>query len=173
MKKRTSSLKITSILLASLVLFASCASTTLIQSVPNGAKVYIDGQPVGTTPYSYSDTKIVGSSTTVRLEKDGYDPLNTVIVRNERADVGAIVGGLFFWVPFLWTMEYNPTHTYELNPSNSVYYDQSTAPQVQSNDSGVKTKAEKLSELKSLLDQQLISQEDYDKAKAKILSEEE
>lgn len=58
----------------------------------------------------------MGSTTDIRLEKDGYETLNTTLSRNERADVGAIVGGIFFIFPFLWTMKYNLVHTYELRP---------------------------------------------------------
>ena len=50
------------------------------------------------------------------LKLNGYEDCHILLVRNERADVGAIVGGCFFWVPFLWTMQYNPSHTYELVP---------------------------------------------------------
>ena len=48
----------------------------------------------GVTPLTYSDTKIVGSVTTLRLEKEGYETFNTLLSRNERVDVGAIIGGL-------------------------------------------------------------------------------
>ena len=102
--------------LAGAILFASCSSTTLIQSVPNGAKVYLNGEYAGVTPYSHTDTKIVGSTTMVRLEKEGYETMNTAFSRNEDADVGAIIGGIFFLFPFLWTMKYKPTRTYELIP---------------------------------------------------------
>jgi hypothetical protein len=50
------------------------------------------------------------------LEKEGYEPLNTIFSRNEEVDPGAIVGGVFFLFPFLWTMKYKPTHNYELMP---------------------------------------------------------
>ena len=112
--------KTVSVVMAIAVLFASCSSATLIESNPSGAKVYMNGEYKGVTPYSYSDTKIVGSSTDVRLEKEGYETFNTVLSRNERADVGAIIGGVFFLFPFLWTMKYNPVHTYELRPSGTA-----------------------------------------------------
>jgi len=102
--------------LAFAVLFASCSSTTLIQTEPSGAKVYMNEEYKGVTPLSYSDTKIVGSITSVRFEKEGYETLYTTLTRNESADVGAIIGGIFFLFPFLWTMKYNPTHMYELKP---------------------------------------------------------
>jgi hypothetical protein len=101
---------------STLLAFASCASTTMIQSQPTGAKVYLNGESVGVTPYAMTDTKIVGTTTTVRLEYPGYEPLNTAISRNEEFDVGACIGGVFLLVPFLWIMHYKPVHTFELHP---------------------------------------------------------
>ncbi len=108
--------QIVSVILAVIILLPSCVSTTLIQSDPNGAKVYLDGESVGKTPYTMRDTKIIGSCTSVRIEKNGYETFNTAICRNEEADIGAIIGGIFVLVPFLWTMKYKPTHSYELTP---------------------------------------------------------
>jgi hypothetical protein len=95
---------------------AGCASATVIQSQPTGAKVYLDGQVGGNTPYTMSDTKMVGSSTQIRLEYPGYQSFNTVISRNEEFDPLACIGGVFALVPFLWVMKYKPVHTYELTP---------------------------------------------------------
>ena len=89
------------LILSSSILITSCSSTTVIQSSPSGAKVYLNGEPMGTTPYTHRDTKIVGSVTAVSLEKEGYDPLNTSFSRDEEVDIGAIVGGIFVLVPFL------------------------------------------------------------------------
>ena len=68
---------------------------TLIQTEPSGAKVYMNEEYKGVTPLSHSDTKIVGSITSVRFEKEGYETLYTTLTRNESADVGAIIGGIF------------------------------------------------------------------------------
>ena len=159
-----------SLLLVGSILFTSCASTTVIQSNPSGAKVYLNGEPVGTTPYTHQDTKIVGSTTTVKLEKEGYESLNTSFSRNEEADIGAIIGGVFVWVPFLWTMKYKPMHTYELTPS---YGSQQTkiGPTLKQNQT--QSKADRLRELKQLLDEKVITQEEYEKEKKKILAEDE
>ena len=160
--------KFVSIFLAVLMLTTTrCVSTTLIQSTPTGAKIYIDGQPAGMTPYTYSDTKVVGSVTSVKIEKEGYEPMNTMFTRSEQADVGAIIGGVFILVPFLWTMKYNPTHTYELTPltdSNKIEMEN----QVQQI---TESKADKLRELKKLLDEKILTQEEYEKEKQKILEE--
>lgn len=120
MCKNSLLMKSSALLMAVVVLFASCSSSTLIQSEPSGAKLYMNGEYMGVTPFSYSDTKIVGSSTEIRLEKEGYEPLYTMMSRDETVDVGAIIGGVFFLFPFLWTMKYKPTHNYELIPLSSA-----------------------------------------------------
>lgn len=104
---------------ATLVTFAACASSTTIQSIPAGARLYLNGEPVGSTPYTMTDTKIVGSSTMVRLEMPGYETVNGVITRNEEFDVGACIGGVFLLFPFLWIQGYRPFHSYELRPAGA------------------------------------------------------
>ena len=134
MYRKTIFFKTASIILAFSVLFASCSSTTLIQTNPSGAKVYMNEEYKGVTPLSYSDTKIVGSATSVRLELEGYESLNTILSRDEAADVGAIIGGVFFLFPFLWTMKYNPLHTYELRPISTASITQAEAPSMELDD---------------------------------------
>jgi len=96
------------------LLFSSCASSTMIQSTPVGADVYLNGEHAGTTPYKHRDMKIVGSTTDVRIEKEGFETLQTSFSRDEKADIGAIIAGVFFLFPFLWTMRYKPVHSYEM-----------------------------------------------------------
>lgn len=105
-----------------LAFFSACASSTVIESKPTGAKVFLNGEPVGKTPYTMTDTKFVGSSTTVRLEAEGYEPYTAVISRTEEVDVGPVVAGICMsWTFlglafFLWTMKYKSNHMYELQP---------------------------------------------------------
>ena len=100
-----------------LVAFTGCASTTVIRSYPSGARVFLNGEPVGVTPYTMTDTKIVGSTTSVRLEAPGYEPTVGAITRSEEFDAGACIGGVFLLVPFLWIMGYKPDHTFQLQPA--------------------------------------------------------
>lgn len=93
----------------------NCASTTMIRSEPSGAKVYADGMLLGKTPLSYSDTKIVGSSTQIKLQKEGCEPTNVLLTRSEKFEIGPCIGGVFVLVPFLWVMGYNSDHNYELD----------------------------------------------------------
>lgn len=158
-----------------ILLFTSCTSTTLIQTTPGDAKVYINSEYRGKTPYNYSDSKIVGSSFMLRLEKDGYRPLITTITKDEEIDPGAIVGGLFFGIPFLWTMRYQPLHTYELVkltpdtiPTSSIQENITKSNIIKTDN--FSTKTEKLRELKKLLDEKIITQAEFDKEKARILA---
>lgn len=159
------SLKSVALFLAVAIFFASCGSTTMIQSGPSDAKLYMNGEYMGNTPYAYRDTKVVGSTTLVRLEKEGYNPFNTSFSRDEELDVGALIGGIFLFVPFLWIMKYKSFRTYELEPADgglgSNYY---------SIPGGLdKTKADKLRELKKLLDEGVITNEEFEAEKKKIL----
>lgn len=151
-----------SVVLAFATLFTSCASQTLIKSNPEGAQVYIQDAYVGQTPYAYSDTKIIGSTTNIRLEKEGYKTLTTSFSRNEKADVGAIIGGIFVLFPFLWTMKYDKDRTYDLQPL--------TLSDITGIDTSNSTLKEKLAELKMLYEDQLITKEEYEKQKEALLN---
>jgi len=167
MKKIAFFKKLTTLLLASVILFTSCVSTTLIQSEPSGAKVIIDGEYRGVTPFSYSDTKIIGSVTNLRIEKEGYEPIYTFFSRDEQIDVGAFVGGLLIWVPFLWVMKYNPYRSFHLEP----LYDSSFQVKDDNVDNGNISKYQKLRELKQLLDEGVITNEEFETEKQKILKQ--
>jgi hypothetical protein len=84
--------------------------------------------------------------------------------------VGAIIGGIFVFVPFLWVMKYNPTHTYELTPSSG---NEQSPIKKQSLQNQTKSKVERLRELNQLVVEKVITQEEYEKEKKKILEEDE
>jgi len=102
------------IVLASIV-FASCSSTTMIRSTDPQAKIYVDGEMKGTGVATHTDTKIMGSSTSVRIEKSGCEPAYYSFARNEEFDAGACAGGVFVLIPFLWIQKYKAERTYEYN----------------------------------------------------------
>lgn len=158
--------KPTAVVLATSLFAMSCASTTIIRSMPDGANVYLNEEYAGKTPYAHSDTRVTGSCMVVTLEKEGYEPLITDICRNEETDVGAIIGGFFFLFPFLWTMKYKPTHNYELIPVDSTLIEQNRFIYT-----GTESKYEQLRQLKELYDDGVLSKEEYEKEKKKILEE--
>lgn len=152
-----------------LMLVSGCTSTTMIHSLPEGAKLYLDNEYVGTTPFTHSDQKIVGTCTHIRMEKEGYETFYGNFCRNEEAEVGAIVAGIFVVVPFLWAMKYKPSRTYELVPSGGV-----TPTEGREASPGVTTgsKADRLRELKALYDDGILTEAEYEREKKKILEEE-
>ena len=74
---------------------------------------------LGVTSYTYSDTKIVGSTTQVSLKKAGCREKNVIMTRSEKFEVGPCIGGVLVLVPFLWIMGYQPQRTYELECKNT------------------------------------------------------
>lgn len=157
-------------LLAACILLASCSSTALIQSYPSGAKVYADGELRGTTPYYYSDTKVAFSKTQINVEKEGYKPVQTWISRSEQLNGGALVGAFFFWVPVLWLLDYRPVYSYELESTGEVVQEEPTSENPVQEDL-LSVKAQQLRELKKLLDEKIITQEEFEKEKKKIFEE--
>jgi len=106
--------KVFSMIIIAGLFLSGCASTTLFTTDPEGASVFVRGEERGTTPYKYSDTKVAFSSTPVTFKKDGYKDLNIILKRIERPAVGAILGGVMFYVPLLWFAEYEKDHFYIL-----------------------------------------------------------
>jgi hypothetical protein len=93
----------------------ACSSTTTITSSDPTAKIYVDDEFVGTGSVMHTDQKIVGSTTFVKLKKDGCETQNFSFSRNEDFDAGACAGGVFLLFPFLWIEKYRPLHTYEFS----------------------------------------------------------
>jgi hypothetical protein len=154
------------LLFAVLLILSGCASSTMIKSVPSEADVYINGELVGKTPYLYTDTRVSFSPVMIDIVKEGYKPLYTSFRRDEEFNPGTFVGGFFIWPIWLWTLDYKPSRTYNLIPLvNSTSGDTVTEIEY----SG--TKLEKLRELKKMLDEKLITEDEYQKQKAKILEE--
>ena len=105
-------------MLAILSILSGCASMTQIHSKPEGATVYIDNLSKGTTPLEYSDTAIAGTEKPIRLEKDGFKTLDTVI-RKDKFQVGPMIGGILILFPFVWILGYPDTYEFELEPEKA------------------------------------------------------
>jgi hypothetical protein len=91
----------------------------MIRASDPSASIYVDGELRGKGVVSHRDTKTVGATTDVRIEKEGCAPKQYSFRRNEELDVGAAVAGLFVLVPFLWVMKYKPTHSYTFRCTNA------------------------------------------------------
>lgn len=108
--------KVKTLSLVLITLVTSCASSTMITTVPGDAKININGQYVGQTPYKHKDSKIVGNSNTIRVEKEGYETYKDTFSKDEQVAVGPFIGGIFLLVSFLWIMKYQKGRIYDLRP---------------------------------------------------------
>lgn len=95
------------------LLMVACSSTTTIRSTDKDVKIYVDGEFKGRGIVTHTDTKTIGSTTSIRMEKPGCEPQFFTFSRNEEFDAGACAGGVFVLVPFLWIQKYKPEHNYE------------------------------------------------------------
>jgi len=107
--------RITGSILILAILASGCASSTVLRTTPAEADVYVQGQRLGETPYTYSDRKIFGASTLVTFKKDGYEAYNTTIRKNKKLNVGALISGLLFVWPLFWVLGYDKTYSYNLD----------------------------------------------------------
>ena len=100
-----------------LLILAACSSTTTIRSSDPDARIYVNGEYIGTGQANYTDRKVAFSNNRVVLRKEGCAPTSFSFRRNEDPDGGAIVGGILVGVPFLWVTEYKDQHVYEYDCS--------------------------------------------------------
>ncbi len=99
---------------------SGCTSHILINTEPDGAEVYVDGQYLGEAPVDFADSAIVGTTHLVEVKKEGYETTRGQFSRNGNLNVGALIGGLCCLVPFLWVMDYPATVTYRLRPKEEA-----------------------------------------------------
>ena len=99
---------------------AGCTSHILINTEPDGAEVYVDGQYLGQAPVQFADTSIVGTTHLVEVKKEGYEPTRAQFSRSGNVNAGALIGGFFCLVPWLWVMDYPATVTYRLRPAKAA-----------------------------------------------------
>jgi hypothetical protein len=99
---------------ATLAALSGCASSTVLQTQPPGARVTINGIVVGQTPYRMTDTKTIFSSTPVRFEYPGYATIDVLIPRTEEVAPLPLIAGFFCLIPWLWAGKYREAHMYTL-----------------------------------------------------------
>ena len=96
-----------------LCLSSACSSTTHITSSDPDARIFVNGEYIGTGDAHYSDKIVAFSKNQVTIKKEGCQADNHSFKRNEKPDAGAIVGGILVFVPFLWVTEYKRDRAYE------------------------------------------------------------
>ncbi len=101
------------ILLSATLFVMSCSSSTVIRTTDPDARIYVDGEYLGNGEVYYTDQKVAFSKNDVMIRKEGCEAQYHDFRRSQEGDIGAIVGGIFFTVPFLWATEYKNYREYE------------------------------------------------------------
>jgi len=91
----------------------ACSSETSIRVSDPDARIYVNGEYVGTGRGFYSDRKLAFSRQEVTLRKAGCEEQSYSLRRNERPDFGAIVTAYYLAVPILWVAQYKHRHAYD------------------------------------------------------------
>jgi hypothetical protein len=103
------------ILLACLALLGACSSGTSIRVSDPNARIYVNGEYVGTGNGYYSDRKPAFTKQEVELRKEGCAEQRYTMRRNERPDLGAIVSAYYLALPALWFTQYKNHHAYDFD----------------------------------------------------------
>ena len=101
------------LILASAVTLAACSSGTHIRASDEDARIYVNGDYVGTGDGYYSDRRPSFTTQQVTLRRDGCVEQSYAMQRNEKPHYGAIVSAAAFAVPILWVAKYKGQHDYE------------------------------------------------------------
>jgi hypothetical protein len=103
------------IVLVSVAALAACSSGTHIKVSDSDARIYVNGEYVGTGDGYYSDRKPAFTKQEITLRKDGCEEQSYTMRRNERPDLGAIVSAYYLALPILWMTQYKHKHSYEFD----------------------------------------------------------
>ena len=101
------------ILLPCLAVLGACSSGTSIRVSDPDARIYVNGEYVGTGNGYYSDRKPMFTKQEVAVRKDGCEEQSYTFRRNERPDLGAIISAYYLVVPVLWMTQYKHHRLYE------------------------------------------------------------
>jgi hypothetical protein len=100
------------ILLVGLLALAGCSENAVIQSVPIGAKVFINDRLVGTTPALFTvERSHFAHAFGLRLEKQGYEPYVgelTTRVCGGRVTAAVFTLGVFYLFKSPWCLVDQP-----------------------------------------------------------------
>jgi hypothetical protein len=94
-------------------MLAACASETLIKVSDQDARIYVNGDYVGTGDGYYTDRRPAFTTQQVTLRRDGCVEQSYTMRRNERPHYGAIVSAAAFALPIFWVTKYKGQHDYE------------------------------------------------------------
>ena len=103
------------IVLVVAAMLAACSSGTHIRVSDSAARIYVNGEYIGTGDAYYRDRKPAFTKQEITLRRDGCVEQSHMIRRNERPDLGAIIGAYYLTLPILWMTQYKHQHAYDFD----------------------------------------------------------
>jgi hypothetical protein len=101
--------------LAVVAALTACSSGTTIQVSDPDARIYVNGEYVGTGKGHYSDRKPAFTRQKVTLRKEGCKAEHYSFRRNERPDLGALIAAYYLVVPIAWFTQYKRHRAYDFD----------------------------------------------------------
>lgn len=119
-------------LILTLLTCACAQQQAAFLSVPAGARISIDGQPVGVTPCRFSYKESAGKSYEVLLEKEGYEAVRQTVTtdewdaaaRNKWLAAGVVWSPL--WLGALFTRKLDDSYEFVLRPAAPLFLARNT-----------------------------------------------
>lgn len=127
--------------LAAAISLVGCSSTTSIRVSDPDARIYVNGEYVGTGKGRYSDRKPAFTRQVVTLRKEGCEEETYSFRRNEQPHLGAIVSAYYLVLPALWFLQYKDHRAYELECRRTTSGSSATPRQADDEASGADDKA--------------------------------
>ena len=94
------------------LVITGCSTFVTIRTDPERARLYINDEPKGKTPFTDNLPDGLFARYIYRIEADGYKPLYGELQKEFKW--GAFIGGWFFLFPWLWASGPRPFYSFEL-----------------------------------------------------------
>jgi hypothetical protein len=143
-----------------LLMCGGCAEHVHIVTVPPGARIYLDGRLSGTTPYTFSVPRSEIRNIPYKVELENYRTVEGTLYK--RVAPGRVVGA-FFTLGILYIFR-SPFYIESFNQYLAV-----VPPQTQPSAAPAIPIEERLKRLQELRDDKVLTNEEYERQKAKIL----
>ena len=103
------------------LLTGGCACKMMINTDPQGADVFVEGEPIGKSPATWTGKSgLPGKKVLVEAKKEGYQDATKLVDRDDLNTGYAVMSFLFLFLGFLWSWEYPDSVYLHLEPEESA-----------------------------------------------------
>lgn len=99
------------VIILSVLILCSCASSTIIKTIPDGARVKQGNELKGITPYEHWDRSTSYASSTFTLQMEGFKDKEVTITKDSFYIHRIFILPVLSWP---WIFGYQPSYFFEL-----------------------------------------------------------